>query len=73
VAMYSTGFWVAMTWKPSAALMVPMRGTTSRRSSSDGSNTFCTPSGMRLSSLMNRTEPSIMACTSGPGKNVSSE
>ena len=71
--MYSTGFCVAMTWKPSAARTSPMWGTITRRSSSAGSSTFCTDSGMRLSSLMKSTEPSRMARTSGPGKNDSSE
>ena len=70
--MYSTGFCVATTWKPSAACTSPMCGTITRRSSSAGRRTFCTDSGMRLSSLMKSTEPSRIACTSGPGKNDAS-
>ena len=49
----------------------PMRGTISSPSSRAGSSTFCTDSGMRLSSLMKSTTPSRMACTSGPGEEAS--
>ncbi len=70
--MYSTGFCVAMTWKPSAARTSPMRGTMSKRSSSAGSSTFCTPSGILLSSLMKSTAPCRMACSNGPAKKDSS-
>ena len=72
MATYSTGFWVATTWKPGAAWTVPMWGTLTRRSSRAGRSTFCTDSGMRLSSLMKSTAPERIASTRGPGKNEAS-
>ena len=72
MATYSTGFCVATTWNPSTARTSPMCGSCSSRSSSAGSSTFCTLSGIRFSSLMNSTLPSRIASTSGPAKNASS-
>ena len=72
MATYSTGFCVATTWNPSTARTSPMCGSCSSFSSSAGSSTFCTLSGIRLSSLMNSTLPSRIASTSGPAKNASS-
>ncbi len=72
MATYSTGFCVATTWNPSAALTSPMCGSCSSLSSNAGRSTFCTLSGMRFSSLMKSTLPPRMASTSGPAKNVSS-
>ena len=73
MATYSTGFCVATTWKPSTARTSPMCGSCRRRSSSAGSSTFCTLSGMRLSSLMNSTRALAHGLRpAGPAKKASS-
>ena len=48
-------------------------GSSTSPSSSAGSSTFCTDSGMRLSSLMKRTPAPVIAWTIGPGTNDACE
>ena len=67
VATYSSGFWVAITRKPGLALTTPILGTTMIPSSIAGNSTFWVPSGILLSSFMNRKAPSNIACVKGPG------